>query len=130
MGGGSPNGFDLAAASERRAGVDARAFAEALAARLEPALPGRVTVERRRDGLFSSARHVSAIRVRFEDATLELSFEGGQPVARCAKAVRGVTLSTREMTVPEWLADLGARARALGEGAEAGRAALDDFLLG
>ena len=121
--------FDLAAAWSRRAGRDTRAFAEALAARLEPALPGRVTVERKRDGLFSSASHVSSIAIRFDDASLVLKAERGILSAHHAKVVRGVTIGTREMPVADWLAEVVRRTRAMGEGAASAHAALHDFLM-
>jgi hypothetical protein len=122
--------FDLAAALSRQSGGDAKAFAEALAARLAPALPGRVAVERRRDGLFSSTSHVSSIAVRFDDALLVLKAERGSLSAQCAKVVRGVTIGTRDMPVADWLADVVRRTQALGEGAGSAHAALQDFLLG
>ena len=122
--------FDLAAAWSRRAGGDTRAFAEALAARLEPALPGRVAVERRRDGLFSSTSHVSSITVRFDDALLVLKAERGALSAHSAKVVRGVTIGTRDLPVADWLAEVVRRTRLMGEGAGATHAALHDFLMG
>lgn len=122
--------FDLAAAWSRRAGGDTRAFAEALAARLEPALPGRVAVERKRDGLFSSTSHVSSITVRFDDALLVLKAERGALSAHQAKVVRGVSIGTRDMPVADWLAEVVRRTRAMGEGAASTHAALHDFLMG
>ena len=122
--------FDLAAAWSRRAGGDGRAFAEALAARLEAALPGRVAIDRKRDGLFSSASHVSSIAVRFDDAALVLKVERGTLSAHQAKVVRGVTIGTRDMPVADWLAEVVRRTRAMGEGAASTHAALHDFLMG
>ena len=122
--------FDLAAAWSRRAGVDAKTFAEALAARLEPSLPGRVAVERRRDGLFSSTTHVASITVRFDDALLVLKAERGTLAGHSAKVVRGVTIGTRDMPVADWLAEVVRRTRVLGEGAASAQAALHDFLMG
>lgn len=134
MGAGSsdsePAGFDLAAALTRRAGGDARAFAEALAARLEPALPGRVTVERRRDGFFSATSHVASIAVRFDDATLVLRHERGSLAASRAKVVRGVAIGTSDVPVADWLAEVVRRTRALGGRDGASHAALHDFLTG
>lgn len=121
--------FDLPAAWTRRMGGDARAFAEALAARLAPALPDHVTVERRRDGLFSAASHVASIAVRFEDAMLLLKMERGVLSASCAKVVRGVSIGTRAMSVPDWLSEVVRRTQALGEGATSAHAALHDFLM-
>lgn len=122
-------GFDLAAAWTRKAGTDMRAFIEALAARLEPALPGRVAVERRRDGLFSPKSHVSRIALTFDDCLLTLALDRGHLVARQARVVRGVTIGSQDLPVPAWLDQVVGRTRALGEGASAAHAVLNDFLL-
>ncbi len=122
-------GFDMAAAWNRRAGTDIRAFAEALAVRLEAALPGRVEVERRRDGLFSSTSHVSKLVISFDGHLFTLVMERGHLVARRAKVVRGVTIGSEDLSVPAWVDDVVRRTQALGEGACAAHAALHDFLL-
>ncbi|MGI3904083.1 MAG: hypothetical protein ACRYGP_23295 [Janthinobacterium lividum] len=122
-------GFDLAAAWSRRAGTDIRAFAEALATRLEAALPGRVAIERRRDGLFSATSHVSRLAVSFDGCLFTLAMEHGHWAAKRAKVVRGVTIGSEDVSVPAWLDDLVRRTQALGEGAGAAHAALQDFLL-
>ena len=127
--GAEPSGFDLAAAWTRRAGTDMRAFTEALAARLAPALPGRVAVERRRDGLFSSASHVSRIAIRFDDALLTLEHEHGALRARRAKIVRGVSIGSQDLAVPAWLGEVVSRTRALGDSAGEAHAVLHDFLM-
>ena len=127
--GDEPSGFDLAAAWTRRSGTDMRAFVEALAARLEPALPGRVSVERRRDGLFSSTSHVSRIEVRFDDALMTVNQDRGQVRASRAKVVRGVTIGSQDLGVPAWLDEVVRRTQALGEGAGEAHAVLHDFLM-
>ena len=122
-------GFDLAAAWTRRAGTDVKAFAEALAVRLEAALPGRVAVERRRDGLFSSTSHVSRVTISFDGCLCSLAMEHGHLSAKRAKVVRGVTIGSEDLSVPAWLDDVVRRTQALGEGAGAAHTALHDFLL-
>ena len=127
--GADASGFDLAAAWTRRVGTDLRAFAEALAARLEPALPGRVVVERRRDGFFSSTSHVSRIVIRFDDALLTLDQDHGQLRAARSKVGRGVTIGSQDLAVPVWLDEVVRRTRTLGEGAGEAHAVLHDFLM-
>ncbi len=105
--------FDLDAAGVRRAQTDLKAFMEALAARLEGALPDRVAVERRRDGLLATTRHVHEIIFRGEEAEHRLRFDKGRLSATRAKTVRGVVISTLEQPVPEWLADVRAEVAAL-----------------
>ncbi|MCW6512957.1 hypothetical protein [Lichenifustis flavocetrariae] len=106
-----------------------RAFTEALAARLEPALPGRIEVERRRDGLFSKTFHVRRISARFDDSLLVLEYDRGHLHAKRTKVVRGVSISTQDLSVPAWLDDIIRRTQAVGEGAGAAHAALHDFLM-
>ena len=58
-----PSDLDLSAAWYRKAQGDLRAFAEAFATRMEGAIPGHVTVERKRDGLFSKSTHVAKVAI-------------------------------------------------------------------
>lgn len=124
-----PASFDIAAAWIRKAGGDMRAFTEALAARLDAALPGRVEIARRRDGLFSKSSHVASIAVRFDSALLTLQFEHGRLRAKRAKVVRGVTISSEEVGVPAWLDEVVRATRASGAEAGGAHAVLHDFLL-
>ena len=105
--------FDHDAAGVRRAQTDLKAFMEALAARLEGALPERVSGERRRDGLLSATRHVHEISFRGEGAEHRLRFDKGRLTATRAKTVRGVVISTVEQGVPEWLGEVRAEVAAL-----------------
>jgi hypothetical protein len=121
--------FDLVAAWLRRAQGDLPAFMAALATRLEQALPGRVAVERRRDGLLSSHRHVARITVTLDAAQYSLALDHGALEGRRAKTVRGVTLSSERLDGPAWLAALIEDVGAMGAQAGAAHAALDGFLL-
>lgn len=120
--------FDLDAAGLRRAQTDLKAFMEALAARLEGALPDRTVVERRRDGLLSAARHVHEIAVKGERAEYRLRFDKGQLTATRAKTVRGVVISTTEEPVPQWLGEVRAEVAALAGAMGAASDTLHDFL--
>ena len=120
--------FDLDAAGVRRALTDLRAFMEALAARLQGALPDRVTVERRRDGLLSSTRHVHEIVLRAEGGEYRLRFDKGTLTATRAKAVRGVVISTTEQPVPQWLNEVRAEVAALAGAMGSASDVLHDFL--
>ncbi|MGH6956420.1 MAG: hypothetical protein ACREEW_07115 [Caulobacteraceae bacterium] len=120
--------FDLDGALLRRSETELRAFAEALAVRLEGALPGRVTIERRRDGLLSSARHVSRITVRGESALYELKVDKAGLSATRAKLVRGVTISTATISPRDWLGELGGELQALAERAGTATDTLSGFL--
>ncbi len=123
-----PDQFDLEAAWLRRSETDLRAFMEALAVRLEGALPGRVMVERRRDGLFAKTAHVRKLAVRGEKAAYELSFAGAQLVATKTKIVRGVSISSSAIKIPEWLAEVRKEVQSLADQAIAASDVLHGFL--
>jgi hypothetical protein len=98
--------FDINAAVLRHSERDIRAFMAALATRLETALPGRVKVDRKREWLFSSKRHVWRIGVENPDVIFTLTSAKTGLSATRAKRVHGVTISTTALTVPQWLAEL------------------------
>ena len=122
-------GFDLSAAYIRRAQGDTKTFMEGLAARLEGALPGRVTVDRRRKGLFAGQTHVTSIAVTLDRCVLVLTLEGVRLKAKRAKVVHGVTIGSEDLTLPAWLDALHRDIGESVETAEAARAVLHDFLL-
>ena len=105
-------GFDLLAASLRADSADLAAFAEALAAKLEEALPDRTQVERRGDGMFSRTKHVRVISVRMDDGVYSIVFDGGAASAERRTDVRGVTIKRDALPVDEWI---DALSRALAE---------------
>jgi hypothetical protein len=121
--------FDLSAAWLRKAQGDLRAFMAAFAARLEPALPGRVTVERKRDGLFSSQSHVAKVSIAAGSNVYVLAFSGAALAAQRMKAVRGVTLKTEAMEMAAWLAALNTDLQAVAEDAGAAHGVLHEFLM-
>jgi hypothetical protein len=123
-----PESFDLEAAWLRRAQTDLAAFMEALAVRLEGALPQHVTVERRKDGLFSKASHVRAITLRGDKAEFRLTRAGGVAEAVRAKVVRGVVISTNAIPMEQWLSEIRAELSALAGRATAAADVLHDFL--
>ena len=123
-----PDQFDLDAAWLRRSETDIRAFLEALAVRLEGALPGRVTVDRRRDGLFAKTAHVRKISVRGEKAAYELEFGRGQLMATKAKIVRGVSISSSTVKASEWLADVRQEVQSMADQAIVASDVLHGFL--
>ncbi|HEX3916431.1 MAG TPA: hypothetical protein VHW60_03765, partial [Caulobacteraceae bacterium] len=124
----APDQFDLDGAVLRRADGELRAFMQALAVRLEGALPGRVTVERRRDGLFARTSHVASISVRGDKALYELGFDKGNLTATRAKFVRGVSISSSTIPAREWLGEVGDELNALAEEAGSASDALHGFL--
>ena len=121
--------FDLSAAWYRRAQGDLRAFLEAFATRMERAIPGRVTVERKRDGLFSKTSHVAKIAIDTRPNVYVVALDNKQLTALRSKAVRGVTLKSEPLDFPDWLAGLSADIQRLAERDGAAHDVLHDFLM-
>ena len=100
--------FDMDAAILRKSEADLRVFMAALAARLETALPGRVSVDRKRDGLFSSTTHVVKIDMTADTAAYTITLDGHGLKTNRAKVVRGVTISSAALPVAEWMSQVRA----------------------
>jgi hypothetical protein len=124
-----PSDFDLNAAWYRKAQGDLKAFMEAFAVRLEGAIPGRVAVERHKDGLFAKVSHATRITIEAHDHVYALELQKGRLAAHRSKAVRGVTLSTEAMEVPAWLDALHGDIQTLAEHAGTAQNVLHDFLM-
>jgi hypothetical protein len=122
--------FDLVAASLRADAADSRGFVEALAIRLEAALPGQTQVKRRSKRFLSGEKVVRLIEVDAGENryALEVDDRGGVEARRSA-AVRGIVLKNDPLPLEEWIdalaRDLAEQARA----SEAGREALERLLL-
>jgi hypothetical protein len=125
---GEPDQFDLDGAVLRRSETELRAYMEALAVRLEGALPGRVEVQRKRDGLLSQSKHVARIAVRGDRAVYELARDRSGLIATRAKLVRGVNISSSTILPREWLAEVRAEVQSLAEQAGSTSDALHGFL--
>lgn len=99
--------LDLAAASVRADRADTQAMIEALAVRLEEALPRVAVVKRRRVGGFRSKRsEVERIAVEMGDDRFELATAGGSVQCLRSKVVRGIALKRDEVPIERWVRDL------------------------
>ncbi len=113
--------FDLVAASLRADRGDLKAFLEALAVKLEGALPDSAKV-RRGGGRFGGAKRVEQIDVHLGNDAYELEQRDGRLDCRRRTVVRGIALKNDELSVDEWI---DAVSRALvAEAAESERARL------
>src|SRR4051794_40812673 len=121
--------LDLLAASLRADASDTAAFLEALAARLESALPGQVDVQRK-GGLFGGGKRVRRIAVRLGDTHYEIEGEHGSVVARRRSVVRGIALNSGELAVDAWIEALPADMPALAGRRGRGSLALERLLTG
>lgn len=121
--------LDLAAAGLRSQHSDLHALLETLAARLEQALPGAVTIRRRRSGRFRSKQNeVSQIALSLGDERFELTGEAGTYRCLRHRVVRGITLAREEVALQTWIAEV---VRTVSERAVIGereRAALEELL--
>jgi hypothetical protein len=122
--------FDLVAASLRSDAADARGLAEALAVRLESALPAQTRVKRRSKRFLSGEKVVRQIEVDAGENryTLVVDDRGGLDARRSA-AVRGIVLKNDPLPVNEWLDSLARDLAEQAQQSEQGRQALERLLL-
>src|SRR3954469_20242785 len=111
---GGADSLDLVAAALRADLADSRVFREALAVRLEGALPGLARVERRRAGLLSRERRVQRIEVTLGDERFAVAGAGHGLEGERVHVVRGIALSREPVPLDAWIEQLA--------GALAGRA--------
>jgi hypothetical protein len=120
--------LDLLAASLRADSSDVSTFVESLAAKLEEAVPGRVRVQRRRDGMFGPKK-VRAVAVDLDDRRFELVSEGAGVLTRCARLSGGIVLKNEEFPTDAWLATLGEALASEAQRNETTRKALERLLI-
>ena len=122
--------FDLVAASLRSDAADSRGLAEALAVRLESALPTQTRVKRRSKRFLSGEKVVRLIEVDAGENryTLAVDDRGGLDARRSA-AVRGIVLKNDPLPVNEWLDSLARDLAEQAQQSEQGRQALERLLL-
>jgi hypothetical protein len=125
---GEPD-IDLVAASLRADAADLEAFVEALAAKLEAALPDQVQVERR-GGLLGGNKRVRRIEVTVGDQRYEAEHDRGRLTCRRRSVVRGIALKTQELDLDAWIAALSQDLLEESERSERGRQALARLLEG
>ena len=126
---GPPLDIDLLAASLRADVSDLGAFTEALAVKLEEAIPTGVQIHRWRGKLFGPKR-VGKIVVNAGDERLELRADGPGVICTRARVSGGIVIKTETIGIDEWLEELS---RALAEQAsrsQTTRQALDRLLNG
>jgi hypothetical protein len=121
--------LEMLAASLRADAGDVRSFVEALAVKLEQALPGAVGVQRRREGLFGP-KQVRRIVVDAGDQRLELTASGAGVQTRSARLSSGIVLKSEAVDPDVWLARLAQALAAEAKRSETTRQALERLLNG
>jgi hypothetical protein len=120
---------ELVAASLRASSVDVKGFVEALADKLEAALPGRVQVERKSTRFLAKEKRVTTIQCQLGDMRYVLSMRDGLE-ARRAKTVRGVVLKSEALPFEGWLDALAHDLADEAQTSEQAQLALQQLLLG
>lgn len=125
----SPLQMELLAASLRSDSTDARAFLEALAAKLAGSLPDQTLVTRH-SGLFSREHPVKEITVTMGDYQYRISRERQGPITtQRAKVVRGIVLKTEQIPMEQWIEELAEALAQIAASSAQARSALERFLL-
>lgn len=119
--------IDLITASLRADTSDLHAFVEALAVKLEEAVPGAVTVERRRDGMFGP-KAVRRVAVDAGGQRLELRAQGGSVQTMCSRLSAGIVLKSEQLAMDDWLRALGEALAGQAERSQTTRQALERLL--
>ncbi|MGH2871686.1 MAG: hypothetical protein ACRDL5_04395 [Solirubrobacteraceae bacterium] len=119
--------IDLLAASLRADVSDLGAFVEALAVKLEQAVPGAVSVERRRDGMRGPKR-VRRIALDAGGLRLELLAAAGAVQTLCSRTSGGIVLKREAVPTDEWLHALGEALAAAARTSMTTRQALERLL--
>jgi len=120
--------FELLAASLRADTRDLAVFLEALASKLEGALPQRTRVSRRARSLFDRRKQVARIEVELGEERYVLRDDGGALEARRARVVGGIVLRNELLGLEEWIESLARAIAAEARVSERGRLALEQLL--
>src|SRR5262249_8485184 len=121
--------IDLITASLRADTTDVGTFVEALAAKLEEAVPKAVRVERRRDGLLG-AKAVRRITVDAGDRRLELRTSGAEIDTRCSRLSGGIVLKSDAGDIETWLTGLSETLAGPANGNQTSRQARERLIYG
>jgi hypothetical protein len=122
--------FDLVAASLRADASDMRGFVEALAVRLEAALPAQTRVQRRSKRFLSGEKLVRLIEVEAGESRYGIELDDrGNVEARRSAAVRGIVLKNDPLPLDEWIDALARDLTDMARASEQGRLALERLLL-
>ncbi|HWE14889.1 MAG TPA: hypothetical protein VG365_15300 [Solirubrobacteraceae bacterium] len=119
--------IDLLAASLRADASDLGAFVEALAVKLEEAVPGAVRVERRRSRL-RGPKLVRRIALDAGGLRLELRAGDGAVQTYCSRLSGGIVLKTEQVDTDAWLRALGEALAAQARLSQSTRQALERLL--
>jgi hypothetical protein len=118
--------IELVTASLRADASDLGTFVEALAVKLEQALPNGVRVDRR--GSLFGAKKVREISVDAGDTRLRLDRDGAAVKTSRARLSGGIVLKTEQVDIDQWLHELGRTLTEQAQRSSATREALERML--
>lgn len=125
----SEESFDLAAAGLRADGAELRISVEALASKLEQALPGSARVQRSGGGLLGRGeRRVRQVRVDLGEARYELRIEGAGLTGSRERVSGGISIKRETLDPGAWLTALAEDLRAQAQRSAQARSALEGLL--
>lgn len=128
----APIDVELVAAALRADTADLDAYHRVLSNTIGDLLPPTmVEVDRERslsDRMAGRPGNATAIRLHLGDKTLTLSAHKGRLVATSSQEVRGVVISTKEVSVAEWVTQLASYLAALASESSSAREALGRLL--
>jgi hypothetical protein len=119
--------IDLLAAALRADTSELGTFVEALAVKLEEAVPGSVRVERRREGLFGP-KLVRRITLDTDEERLELSRDRDRVETSSSRLSGGIVLKREAFPTHVWLQRLGGALAAQAARSQSTRQALERLL--
>ncbi|MHB8241936.1 MAG: hypothetical protein ACYDHN_08095 [Solirubrobacteraceae bacterium] len=126
----SEDSFDVAAAGLRGDGAELSSSVEALASKLEQALPGRARVQRQGGGLLGRGKkRVREVLVELGANRYQLAVDGERVQGFRERQVGGIAIKREPLDPSQWLAALTEDLRAEAERSEQARMALDRLLL-
>jgi hypothetical protein len=120
--------FDLVVSSLRADAADTRSLVEALATKLERALPAETHVDRKAAKLLSRDKQVTRIDLRLGDLSYALRMEGDRAQTKRSKTSGGIVLKSEELPLEAWLDALAETLRAEAQRSESTRLALERLL--
>lgn len=121
-------GFDLLAASLRADRSDMAAFVEALAVRLQDALPSHCHIERRRRGVFARGTRVERVVVELGKRRFVLHWRRHALVAEVESIVHDMRRTREQVALEAWLAALQTQLHQQASSSAEARVALERLL--
>ena len=120
--------FDMVVASLRADAADTRSLVEALATKLELALPADTRVDRRPVKRLSRDKRVARIEVRLGDLTHTLGMDGDRAHTQRSRTSGGIVIKSEELSLEAWLEAVADTLRAEAQRSESIRLALQQLL--